>query len=81
MAKSKGPIPEGFHTVTPYLVMPGIAGLMEFLKQAFDAQELERMARPDGSIAHAAMRIGDSMVEMGEAPARAARCRRRCTCM
>jgi hypothetical protein len=30
MAKSKGPIPEGFHTVTPYLVMPGIAGLMEF---------------------------------------------------
>ena len=68
MAKSKGPIPEGFHTVTPYLVMPGIAGLMEFLKQAFDAQELDRMARPDGSIAHAAMRIGDSMVEMGEAP-------------
>jgi PhnB protein len=68
MAKSKGPIPEGFHTVTPYLVMPGIAGLMEFLKQAFDAQEQERMARPDGSIAHAAMRIGDSMVEMGEAP-------------
>ncbi len=68
MAKSKGPIPEGFHTVTPYLVMPGIAGLMEFLKQAFDAHELERMARPDGSIAHAAMRIGDSMVEMGEAP-------------
>jgi PhnB protein len=49
-------------------VMPGIAGLMEFLKQAFDAQELDRMARPDGSIAHAAMRIGDSMVEMGEAP-------------
>jgi len=68
MAKSKGPIPEGFHTVTPYLVMPGIAGLMEFLKQAFDAQELERMARQDGSIAHAAMRIRDSMVEMGEAP-------------
>jgi uncharacterized glyoxalase superfamily protein PhnB len=68
MAKSKGPIPEGFHTVTPYLVMSGVAGLMEFLKQAFDAQELERMARPDGSIAHAAMRIGDSMVEMGEAP-------------
>ena len=48
MAKSKGPIPEGFHTVTPYLVMPGIAGLMEFLKQAFDGQEQERMARPDG---------------------------------
>jgi uncharacterized glyoxalase superfamily protein PhnB len=68
MAKSKGPIPEGFHTVTPYLVMPGIDGLMEFLKRAFDALELERMARQDGSIAHAAMRIGDSMVEMGEAP-------------
>jgi PhnB protein len=75
MAKSKGPIPEGFHTVTPYLVMPGIAGLMEFLKQAFDAQEQERMARPDGSIAHAAIRWSKWVKRP-----RAARCRRRCIC-
>jgi PhnB protein len=67
MAKSKGPIPEGFHTVTPYLVVPGVARLINFLKQAFDAEETIRAAREDGSISHAAVRIGDSMVEMGEA--------------
>lgn len=59
-------IPEGFHTVTPYLVGSGTARLMEFLKQAFDAQETFRMARPDGTIGHASMRIGDSMVEMAD---------------
>ena len=67
MARSKSPIPEGFHTVTPYVVVPGVARLLEFLKQAFDAKEKERMVREDGSIAHAAVRIGDSRVEMGEA--------------
>jgi PhnB protein len=67
MARSKSPIPEGFHTVTPYVVVPGVARLLDFLKQAFDAKEKERMAREDGSIAHAAVRIGDSMVELGEA--------------
>jgi uncharacterized glyoxalase superfamily protein PhnB len=67
MARSTGPIPNGFHTVTPYLVVPGVARLLEFLKQAFDAKEKERMAREDGSIAHAAVSIGDSMVELGEA--------------
>jgi PhnB protein len=67
MARSKGPVPEGFHTVTPYVVVPGVARLLDFVKQAFDAKEKERMAREDGSIAHAAARIGDSMIEMGEA--------------
>jgi PhnB protein len=67
MARSKSPIPDGFHTVTPYIVVPGVAGLLEFLKQAFDAREKERMAREDGTIAHAAVRIGDSMIELGEA--------------
>jgi uncharacterized glyoxalase superfamily protein PhnB len=67
MAKSKGPVPEGFHTVTPYLVVPGVARLIEFLTQAFDAEETIRAARHDGSISHAGVRIGDSMVEMGEA--------------
>jgi len=59
-------IPEGFHSVTPYLVVSGTAHLMDFLKQAFDAQETFRMARPDGTIGHASMRIGDSMVEMAD---------------
>jgi uncharacterized glyoxalase superfamily protein PhnB len=60
------PIPDAYHSVTPYLVVPGVAKLIEFLKQAFGAQEVERMARPDGTIMHAEVRIGDSMVMMGE---------------
>lgn len=60
-------IPEGYHTVTPYLVVPGVAGLIEFLQQAFEAEERHRMARPDGTIMHAEVRIGDSIVMMGEA--------------
>lgn len=67
MARSKGPIPEGFHTVTPYLVVTGVARLIEFLKQAFDGEETIRAADKDGVINHAAVRIGDSMVELGEA--------------
>jgi PhnB protein len=61
------PIPEGFHTVTPYLVVQGVPKLLDFLKQAFDAQEIMRMPRPDGAIMHAEVRIGDSAVMMGEA--------------
>jgi PhnB protein len=67
MTKSKRCMPEGFHSVTPYLVMPGVARLIEFLKEAFGAEETIRAAREDGSIAHAGVRIGDSIVEMGEA--------------
>jgi len=63
------PIPEGYHSVTPYLVVEGVAALIDFLKQAFDAHEIERMARPDGTIQHAEVRIGDSVVMMGETPA------------
>jgi uncharacterized glyoxalase superfamily protein PhnB len=66
MAKSEGPIPEGFHTVTPYLVVPGVVRLIDFLTSAFEAEETIRAARGDGLISHAAVRIGDSMVEMGE---------------
>ena len=60
-------IPEGYHTVTPYLVIEGAAKLIDFLKQAFDAQETFRMPRPDGAIMHAEVKIGDSIVMMGEA--------------
>jgi PhnB protein len=61
------PIPEGYHTVTPYLVVQGAAKLIDFLKQAFDAKEIMRMPRPDGTIMHAEVRIGDSAVMMGDA--------------
>ncbi len=69
MTKSKSHIPPGFHTVTPYIVVPGIARLLDFLKQAFGAgvEKRIRMPRPDGSIAHAAVTLGDSIIEMGEA--------------
>ena len=61
------PIPAGHHTVTPYLVVQGAAQLIDFMKQAFAAEEIQRMTRPDGSIGHAEVRIGDSMVMLGEA--------------
>ena len=65
--RSVQPIPEGSHTVTPYLVVEGIPKLLTFLKQAFGAQELFRMPHPDGGIMHAEVQIGDSKVMMGAA--------------
>jgi PhnB protein len=61
------PIPEGYHSVTPYLTVQGAARLLEFLERAFDAQVIHRMAKSDGSIGHAEVQIGDSRVMMGEA--------------
>lgn len=61
------PIPEGYHTVTPYLVVRGAAQLVEFMKQAFAAEEIQRMAMPDGTIMHAEVNIGDSRVMLGDA--------------
>ena len=60
------PIPEGYHAVTPHLTVPGVANLIEFLKRAFGATEIDRFAAPDGSVMHAQVRIGDSIVMMGE---------------
>ena len=59
-------IPDGYHTVTPYLIVPGVARLIDFLKQGFGAKEIERMATPDGRIMHAEIKIGDSIIMMGE---------------
>jgi PhnB protein len=61
------PIPEGYHAVTPYLVAERAGKLVDFLKQAFGAEETFRMAAPDGSIMHAEIKIGDSMLMLGEA--------------
>jgi len=61
------PIPEGFHTVTPYLVVQGAAKVIDFLKGAFDAQEIHRSARPDGTVMHAQLKIGSSMVMIADA--------------
>jgi uncharacterized glyoxalase superfamily protein PhnB len=61
------PIPDGFSTVTPYLVVKGVGPLIDFMKKTFKAEELEVMKRPDGSIMHAEVKIGNSPIMMGEA--------------
>jgi PhnB protein len=53
--------------VTPFLHPIGAAGLIEFMQQAFGAEEVSREQSPEGMIHHAMVRIGDSMIEMGEA--------------
>ena len=52
------PVPDRYHTVTPYLTVQGVPKLIDFVKRVFDATELERMSRPDGTIGHAEVRIG-----------------------
>ncbi len=62
-------IPEGYHTVTPYLIVRGGAAAIEFYKKAFNATELVRMPMPNGKLGHAELRIGDSCVMLAdEAP-------------
>ncbi|MCL5966171.1 MAG: VOC family protein [Deltaproteobacteria bacterium] len=61
------PIPEGYHTVTPGLMIRGTDRAIAFYKKAFGAEELDRVTGPDGkSIMHAALRIGDSNIFLGE---------------
>ena len=61
------PIPDGFHSVTPFLVIYKIKECIEFMKKAFDAKEVYKMEGPDGVIMHAEVKIGNSMIMMGEA--------------
>jgi uncharacterized glyoxalase superfamily protein PhnB len=63
-SKSKvKPIPDGFHTVTPYLICKDAAACIEFYKKAFGAEERFRMPGPDGkSVMHAELKIGDSII-------------------
>ena len=60
------PIPEGSHTVTPYLVVNQAGRVIDFLKQAFGAEESERFLRADGTIMHAELKIGDSMIMLSD---------------
>ncbi len=53
-------IPEGFSTLTPYLVMSGASEAIEFYKKVFSATELVRMPMPNGKVGHAELRIGNS---------------------
>jgi PhnB protein len=67
MSMSVKPVPEGFHTVTPYLLVGDVGSLIDFLTKAFDAKEWHRSALPDGTVTHADVVIGDSHVMMGSA--------------
>ena len=60
------PIPEGYHSVTPYLIIKGAARAIDFYKKAFGATELMRMPQPDGRIAHAEIKIGDSRIMLAD---------------
>ena len=59
-------IPEGFHTVTPYLISSDAAKVLDFAKRAFGATEVEKHLDDQGRIQHATMRIGDSMIMLGQ---------------
>jgi PhnB protein len=60
------PIPEGYHTVTPYLVVDDAIEAIDYYKQAFGAKERMRMEAPDGKIGHAELEIGDSLVMLSD---------------
>ena len=60
------PIPDGYHSITPYLIINGAARALEFYKKVFGATETLRFDGPDGTIAHAEVKIGDSMVMLAD---------------
>jgi PhnB protein len=59
-------VPEGYHTVTPYLICKGAAAAIDFYKKVFGATELLRHDGPDGSIGHAEIKIGDSVIMLAD---------------
>ncbi len=60
------PIPQGFHSVTPYLTLDNAARAIDFYKRAFGAQEVMRMEAPGGKIGHAEIKIGDSVIMLAD---------------
>ena len=66
MTTTVKPIPEGYHSITPYLIVKGASDAIEFYKNAFGASELFRMAQPDGRVGHAEIRIGDSTIMLAD---------------
>ena len=65
MAKPKNP-PEGYNSLTSYLIVKGAAAAIDFYKTAFNAAEIMRMPQPDGRIGHAELRIGDSVLMLAD---------------
>jgi PhnB protein len=67
MAMAVKPIPDGYHTVTPFLNVQGTAKLIDFLKNALGAEEVMRMPGPGGVVMHAEVNIGNSRLMLSEA--------------
>ena len=60
------PIPDGYHSITPYLSIKGAADAIDFYKRAFGATEVMRFPHPDGRVGHAEVKIGDSRVMLAD---------------
>lgn len=67
MTTTVNPIPDGYHTVTPYLVVADASAILSFIERAFGGTVLSRHLSPDGRVMHAEAQIGDSRVMLGEA--------------
>ena len=66
------PLPEGHHIITPGASVTNAGAVLEFVKKAFDGRLVERYDAPDGSVAHAEIIVGDSMLMLGEAASESA---------
>jgi PhnB protein len=66
MSSNAKPIPDGYHTVTPYLTIRGAAAAIEFYKRAFGATEIMRITDANGKVGHAEIRMGDSPIMLSE---------------
>jgi PhnB protein len=66
MAKAKSYIPEGFHTVTPFLMVDGADELIEFMTKGFGGQKIYEMRGEDKKITHASVKIGNSIIMLGD---------------
>jgi len=66
MARHVDPIPEGYHSITPYLIVDGATEALAFYTKAFGAREVMRLAAPDGKIGHAEIEIGDSRIMIAD---------------
>ena len=66
MTAAARPIPEGYHTVTPYLILSGAGDAITFYKNALGAEEVMRIGGPGGKVGHAEIRIGDSRIMLAD---------------
>ena len=66
MAKAESPVPKGYHTITPHLVLDHAAAAIDWYKRALGIEELSRATGPDGKVMHAELRIGDSRIMVND---------------